>query len=552
MVGGNLQFVINNPYRILGLTANASSREVAKRVTDLETFAEFGKIKKYPLDLAEISPLTRTVDTIRQAAKDIESDTEKLVYAFFWFAKVDSVDELAIECIEKNQVQKAFELWDQQISKNENDAKFSWRLNRAVISLFWCQVSNFDSEHFESALTDLGYLTDEHFQDVQRFIFGESNVNINIEQVSKKIIDEILKFITTLEDEPYGEYHISLINEFWSFSNDSKDYVQTKLFAPCLNQIDTVIKNSRKLREDEDSDSLINFNGLKEIEDLIYELDEFSENYKIQNIINEYVEEVRKCSLYANNELDNRDLALQLITWAEELPSYGQVAQAIETNKEQLVELIENDKFEQTYSTITDYIKRDLHSIDDARKVINVFKLELAKIDVHNEMYYTISSYCVTKILNFLIDEFNEASERLGHDENLESFYRVAVSVIDVMAKLRNFETNSEVTERLEDNYQNIRSQVDEAYNLLESIKRNGRPSYSNHQTSSPSAYREPGFYKSDTDIMFSGALGGLAELWGWNAGFLRITFVVVSLFMSIWPGVIAYIVLNMIMPKRN
>lgn len=547
-----MELVINNPYRILGLTANASSREVAKRVTDLETFAEFGKIKKYPLDLAEISPLTRTVDTIRQAAKDIESDTEKLLYAFFWFAKVDSVDELAIECIEKNQVQKAFEIWDQQISKNENDAKFSWRLNRSVISLFWCQVSNFDSEHFESALTDLGYLTDEHFQNVERFIFGESNVNINIEQVSKKIIDEILKFITTLEDEPYGEYRISLINEFWSFSNDSKDYVQTKLFAPCLNQIDTVIKNSRKLREDEDSDSLINFNGLKEIEDLIYELDEFSENYKIQNIINEYVEEVRKCSLYANNELDNRDLALQLITWAEELPSYGQVAQAIETNKEQLVDLIENDKFEQTYSTITDYIKRDLHSIDDARKVINVFKLELAKIDVHNEMYYTISSYCVTKILNFLIDEFNEASERLGHDENLESFYRVAVSVIDVMAKLRTFETNSEVTERLEDNYQNIRSQVDEAHNLLESIKRNGRPSYSNHQTSSPSAYREPGFYKSDTDIMFSGALGGLAELWGWNAGFLRIVFVVVSLFMSIWPGVIAYIVLNMIMPKRN
>ena len=42
-----MQFVINNPYRILGLTANASSREVAKRVADLETFAEFGKIKKY-------------------------------------------------------------------------------------------------------------------------------------------------------------------------------------------------------------------------------------------------------------------------------------------------------------------------------------------------------------------------------------------------------------------------------------------------------------------------------------------------------------------------
>ncbi|NAR90700.1 PspC domain-containing protein [Acinetobacter haemolyticus] len=547
-----MQFVINNPYRILGLTANASSREVAKRVADLETFAEFGKIKKYPLDLVEIVPLTRTVDTIQQAAKDIENDTDKLVYAFFWFAKVDSVDELAIECIENNQVQKAFEIWDQQISKNENDAKFSWRLNRAVISLFWCQGSNFDTDNFESALKDLGYLTDDHFQDVQRFVFGESNLKIDIEQVNRKIIDETLKFVSNLEEQPYGAYGIGLSHEFWTFSTSAQNYVQTKLFAPCINQIETAIQKSQQLRDAENSNSINQYNGLKEVEDLIYEIDEFSENYKIQSVINEYANEVRRCSLYAYNQIDNRDLAYELITWAEELPSYGQVAQDIEKNKEELVDLIENDKFEEIYATITDYIKRDLHSIDDARKVLNVFKIELAKVDVHNEMYYTVSSYCVTKILNFLIDEFNEASDRLERDKNLESFYRVAVSVRDVMAQLRNFEKNSEVKERLENNYQSISSQADEANRFLESINRNVSSSHSNDNSTYPSTYREPGFYKSDKDIVFSGALGGLAELWGWNAGFLRILFVVVSVFTSIWPGVIAYIVLNMIMPKRN
>ena len=340
-----MQFVINNPYRILGLTANASSREVAKRVADLETFAEFGKIKKYPLDLVEILPLTRTVDTIQQAAKDIENDTDKLLYAFFWFAKVDSVDELAIECIENNQVQKAFEIWDQQISKNENDAKFSWRLNRAVISLFWCQGSNFDTDNFESALKDLGYLTDGHFQDVQGFIFGESNLKIDIEQINKKIIDEILKFISNLEEQPYGAYGIGLLHEFWTFSTSAQDYVQTKLFALCINQIETAIQKSQQLRDTENSSFINQYNGLKEVEDLIYEIDEFSENYKIQNILNEYVEEVRKCSLYANNKLDNRDLAYDLITWAEQLPSYGQVAEEVKVNKEQLIDLIENDKF---------------------------------------------------------------------------------------------------------------------------------------------------------------------------------------------------------------
>ncbi|MFV5453245.1 PspC domain-containing protein [Acinetobacter towneri] len=547
-----MQFVINNPYRILGLTANASSREVAKRVADLETFAEFGKQKKYSLDLIEIAPLTRTVDTIQQAAKDIESDTDKLVYAFFWFAKVDSVDDLAIECIENNAVQKAFEIWDQQISKDENEAKFSWRLNRAVISLFRSQAPQFDSTNFELALADLGYLTDEHFEEVKDFVFGNNSVNVNQPQVVKKIIDELIGFVSNLEEQPYGEHYLDLLNEFWTFNSDLQDYIQTKLFAPCINQIEIAIQKSKQLRDAENSSSINQYNGLKEVEDLIYEIDEFSENYKIQNIINEYANEVRRCSLYAYNQMDNRDLAYELISWAEALPSYGQVAQDIEKNKEELIDLIENDKFEEIYATITDYIKRDLHSIDDARKVLNVFKIELAKVDVHNEMYYTVSSYCVTKILNYLIDEFNEASDRLERDKNLEGFYRVAVSVRDVMAQLRNFEKSSEVKERLENNYRSISSQANEVHSILETVKRNGTSNYSNNNSSYPSAYKEPGFYKSDTDIIVSGTLGGLAELWGWSAGVLRLAFVLISVFTSIWPGVIVYIILSMIMPKRN
>lgn len=301
-----------------------------------------------------------------------------------------------------------------------------------------------------------------------------------------------------------------------------------------------------------DSSFINQYNGLKEVEDLIYEIDEFSENYKIQNIINEFANEVRLCSIYAYKQTENNGLANELITWAELLPSYGQIAQNIQKNKEELNELIENDKFEETYATITDYIKRDLHSIDDARRVLNLFKSELAKVDTYNETYYMVSTFCVRKIFNYLIDEFNEASEKLGRDKNLEGFYSTAVSVRDVMAELRSFEANSEVKENLEENYQNIKSQVDEAHRLLENLKRNGRVGSSGGSTYAPSAYREPGFYKSDKDIVFSGALGGLAELWGWNAGFLRILFVVVSVFTSIWPGVIAYIVLNMIMPKRN
>ncbi len=85
------------------------------------------------------------------------------------------------------------------------------------------------------------------------------------------------------------------------------------------------------------------------------------------------MEEIRKCFLYANNNLNNSDLAYDLITWAEDLPLYGQVAEAVKENKEQLIDLIENDKFSENYSSIAEYLENDINSIQDARRILNIF-----------------------------------------------------------------------------------------------------------------------------------------------------------------------------------
>lgn len=45
-----MELVLNNPFRVLGLQATASTRDITKRVSDLETFAELGKSKVYPHD----------------------------------------------------------------------------------------------------------------------------------------------------------------------------------------------------------------------------------------------------------------------------------------------------------------------------------------------------------------------------------------------------------------------------------------------------------------------------------------------------------------------
>ena len=50
---------------------------------------------------------------------------------------------------------------------------------------------------------------------------------------------------------------------------------------------------------------------------------------------------------------------------------------------------------------------------------------------------------------------------------------------------------------------------------------------------------------------MFAGVLGGVADYLGWDVTILRIVFVLVPDFSSIFPGIIIYIILWILMPEE-
>ena len=59
------------------------------------------------------------------------------------------------------------------------------------------------------------------------------------------------------------------------------------------------------------------------------------------------------------------------------------------------------------------------------------------------------------------------------------------------------------------------------------------------------------GLYRSNQQRMIAGVMGGIAERFGWNANLLRIIFVIVSIMSSGFPGILVYLVLWLVMPKR-
>ena len=138
-----MELVLNNPFRVLGLPATATTRDITKRISDLETFAELGKVKSYPHDFLRLGALDRSLEAIKDAARKIEQSEGRLFHSFFWFRAGDSVDELALESLTAGNVDEAADLWDKQLGK-KGAKKYTWRLNRGVLHLLKASVKTLD------------------------------------------------------------------------------------------------------------------------------------------------------------------------------------------------------------------------------------------------------------------------------------------------------------------------------------------------------------------------------------------------------------------------
>jgi phage shock protein C len=58
--------------------------------------------------------------------------------------------------------------------------------------------------------------------------------------------------------------------------------------------------------------------------------------------------------------------------------------------------------------------------------------------------------------------------------------------------------------------------------------------------------------YRSSTNKIFTGILGGLGEYWDMDPVVLRLAFVFIILITGVIPGVLAYIIALFIVPKQG
>lgn len=321
-----MDLVLRNPFRVLGLPVTASSREIAKRVSDLEMFAELGKDKTYPNDFPDLGEIDRSMEAIKDAARRIELPEMRVFHSFFWFRDGDTVDELAFECLTNFELLEADSVWSKQFEKHSGIGKVSWRINRGAFSIWMAgDLEDSGTVYFEQALQDIAFACEDLYDEATASIPGASQVSP--QRVRELIAGALIETAVRSSEQVYGPNAIRMAEHCLYFHDQTLEYITAKITKPLTNAIQDAVERSKAKRDKGTSvDDLRRKNGLSKVEHIIYELrDSLGESDpSFQAVANSFADEVIACAINAINRHKAVSTALVLAEWAAELPSYGQ------------------------------------------------------------------------------------------------------------------------------------------------------------------------------------------------------------------------------------
>lgn len=129
-----MNILYHNPYRILGVYSNATTRERVANHNRMKAFLKVGKSVTFPLDLlGYLPPLNRTDEMVVGAESKLTLPKDQMLYAQFWFVKVTPLDEVAFNHLFADDIDKAEEIWE----KKECGSSLQ---NHFVLSLFYVMI----------------------------------------------------------------------------------------------------------------------------------------------------------------------------------------------------------------------------------------------------------------------------------------------------------------------------------------------------------------------------------------------------------------------------
>ena len=311
-----MQNITNNPYRIVGILANSSEKELQKQKSKITKFASIGKQVDTDFDFPFFGSVDRSESSINKAFSDIEQNQDKISHSLFWFLNTNKFDEIAIKHLISGDKEKAIEQWEKITDGKEVTSKnYSCFNNIGTLKL----LEDSDQDIKKGIEAKIKLIESTSFKDFVHIV-ADQTYTINNQKQVEKFIDDLLKQKKGLK--PSSE----ILKLFSNCSETTQKHVSQKFTEEPLHAIENQIQNCNKKRKSNKGN--INDFGLKLYkntkDDLILLKTLLGTNnltYKL--IADQLANEIMQCSIDYFNECKKNNLSENYIESCQKLIKYA-------------------------------------------------------------------------------------------------------------------------------------------------------------------------------------------------------------------------------------
>ena len=239
----------SNPYRVLGIKANASAPEKQKATAKIAAYITVGKDPILDFDLCPpLKQITRTQELIDLKSNTIHSDEDKVKHALFWFVSGGTIDDIALSNLTKSKdIHKALSNFEKG-AKNFaiNKSSICSIVNHSTLEII-CYPQYKDRNRLKYAISQkLKIASSDNYLSMLLSHLNPNNKNISSSSIKAIIIKqckELLIYFFRYTNEE------KLYLEFFSDQKEIVDDIKGEINKRTIDSIKNYLALARNRRE---------------------------------------------------------------------------------------------------------------------------------------------------------------------------------------------------------------------------------------------------------------------------------------------------------------
>ena len=432
----SLHIINENPYRVLGVYANTSLKDIMANKSKTIAFMKVGKTVSFPMDLEFVMPtVTRTQESVDASISTISTNQDKIKYAQFWFLNVSRFDEVAFKNLFDGNCSTAMEIWGKV-------DKLSHLQNLIVCYLI--------SKDYESALMIAQKLYGDFGDEFVKTV--DSNCTLNVTGM-----DLWHQFIDIIGAEVGMQTLLTCVYEKKELEPTIK-YIVGQLMDSITARILNEIEKSKNVNH-KDSEARIQGarnlirnirNDLNLMKSVLGEQDS-----RYIMIVDKYATEILQCSIdYYNNThgVMTAHTAMKMLNFADGIVGLSTIVkQRIAENRKILQKIIDKlppmevaedskvikDAIDLFINTVPKSMQKAQGLLEKVKPILKCIEKKLGKENVH---YVDVSTSIVQTVCQVMVCEVNKVQET----NKFVTIHDTLKIALDIINKLDDFEINND------------------------------------------------------------------------------------------------------------